>query len=218
MIQAYRTFLQGANDDARRLYQDLLTKNPGDPDAWYGLGDAWFHDEKQPIPLRFTESMRAFKRALELDPGMRSPSSTSTSSSGRASRQNPIWVLLPNDSISYVYGEKDRRLIDSVTTRQAVQRARAEAIRLARDWANLQPATAKAHEALLAALIAAQDYNGAGNEVARFRAVVPNHPELPFDDARIRFAVGRRSAGSAPARCLHRFAHARGPASHLGRH
>ena len=71
-----------------------------------------------------------------------------------------------------------------------MQRARAEAIRLARDWANLQPATAKAHEALLAALIAAQDYNGAGNEVARFRAVVPNHPELPFDDARIRFASG----------------------------
>ena len=134
--------------------------------------------------------MRAFKRALELDPGYALAFEHVNFILGRASRQNPIWVLLPNDSISYVYGEKDRRLIDSVTTRQAVQRARAEAIRLARDWANLQPATAKAHEALLAALIAAQDYNGAGNEVARFRAVVPNHPELPFDDARIRFAAG----------------------------
>ncbi len=43
---------------------------------------------------------------------------------------------------------------------------------------------------LLAALIVAQDYDGAGSEVARFRAVVPNHPELAFDDARIRFASG----------------------------
>jgi tetratricopeptide (TPR) repeat protein len=190
MIQAYRTFLQGANGDARRLYQELLAKNPGDPDAWYGLGDAWFHDEKESLPFRFTESMRAFKRALELDPGYALAFEHVNFILGRASRQNPMWVLLPNDSISFVYGDKERRLIDSAATREAVQRARAEAIRLARDWANLQPATAKAHEALLAALIAAQDYNGAENEVARFRAVVPNHPELPFDDARIRFASG----------------------------
>lgn len=190
MIHAYRTFLQGANGDARRLYQDLLTRNPGDPDAWYGLGDAWFHDDKQPVPLRFTESMRAFKRALELDPGYALAFEHVNFILGRASRQNPMWVLLPNDSISYVYGEKDRRLIDSATTATAVKRARGEAIRLARDWANLQPATPKAHEALLAALIAAQDYDGAASEVARFRAVVPNHPELPFDDARIRFASG----------------------------
>ncbi len=190
MIHAYRTFIQGANADARRLYQDLLVKNPGDPDAWYGLGDAWFHDEKEPLPLRFTESMRAFKRSLALDPGYALAFEHVNFILGRASRPNPAWVLLPGDSIAFVYGEKDKRLIDSAATGLAVNRARAEAIRLARDWANLQPATAKAHEALLAALIAAQDYDGAGNEVARFRAVVPTHPELPFDDARIRFASG----------------------------
>ena len=190
MIHAYRTFIQGANADARRLYQELLLKNPGDPDAWYGLGDAWFHDDKQPLPLRFTESMRAFKRALALDPGYALAFEHVNYILGRASRPNPPWVLLPGDSIAFVYGDKDKRLVDSAATTLAVTRARAEAIRLARDWANLQPATAKAHEALLAALIAAQDYDGAGSEVARFRAVVPKHPELPFDDARIRFASG----------------------------
>ncbi len=190
MIHAYRTFIQGANADARRLYQELLLKNPGDPDAWYGLGDAWFHDDKQPLPLRFTESMRAFKRALALDPGYALAFEHVNYVLGRASRPNPPWVLLPGDSIAFVYGDKDKRLVDSAATTLAVTRARAEAIRLARDWANLQPATAKAHEALLAALIAAQDYDGAGSEVARFRAVVPKHPELPFDDARIRFASG----------------------------
>ena len=190
MIHAYRTFIEGADADARRLYQELLVKNPGDPDAWYGLGDAWFHDDKQPLPLRFTESMRAFKRALALDPGYALAFEHVNYILGRASRQNPMWVLLPGDSIAMIYNDKDKRIIDSAATSLAVTRARAEAIRLARDWANLQPATAKAHEALLAALIAAQDYDGAGSEVARFRAVVPNHPELAFDDARIRFASG----------------------------
>ena len=141
-------------------------------------------------PLRFTASMRAFKRALALDPGYALAFEHVNYILGRASRQNPMWVLLPGDSIAMIYSDKDKRVIDSAATTLAVTRARAEAIRLARDWANLQPATAKAHEALLAALIAAQDYDGAGSEVARFRAVVPNHPELPFDDARIRFASG----------------------------
>jgi len=190
MIHAYRTFIQGANAEARRLYEELLRKNPGDPDAWYGLGDAWFHDDKQPLPMRFTASMRAFKRALALDPGYALAFEHVNFILGRASRQNPMWVLLPGDSIAFIYGDKDRRLVDTVATALAVKRARAEAIRLARDWANLQPATARAHEALLAALIAAQDYDGAGSEVARFRAVVPNHPELSFDAARIRFASG----------------------------
>ena len=190
MIHAYRTFIQGANADARRLYEELLAKNPGDPDAWYGLGDAWFHDDKQPLPMRFTASMRAFKRALALDPGYALAFEHVNFILGRASRPNPQWVLLPGDSIAFVYGEKERRAVDTAATALAVKRARGEAIRLARDWATLQPATAKAHEALLAALIAAQDYDGAGNEVARFRAVIPTHPELPFDDARIRFASG----------------------------
>ncbi len=190
MIHAYRTFVQGASGDARRLYEELLAKNPGDPDAWYGLGDAWFHDAKQPLALRFTESMRAFKRALALDPGYALAFEHVNYILGRASRPNPPWVLLPGDSIAYAYNDKDQRVIDSATTAVAVKRARAETIRLARDWANLQPATARAHEALLAALVAAEEFDAAGNEVARFRAVVPNHPELPFDDARIRFATG----------------------------
>ena len=134
--------------------------------------------------------MRAFKRALALDPGYALAFEHVNYILGRASRQNPMWVLLPGDSIAMIYDDKEKRVIDSAATTLAVTRARAEAIRLARDWANLQPATAKAHEALLAALIAAQDYDGAGSEVARFRAVVPNHPELAFDDARIRFASG----------------------------
>ena len=42
---------------------------PGDADAWYGLGEAWFHDttgmDQSPA---WTHAIRAFKRTLALDP------------------------------------------------------------------------------------------------------------------------------------------------------
>ena len=189
MIHAYRTFTQGGYQQARQMYQDLLAKNPDDVDAWYGLGDAWFHDDSMPLATRFTPSLRAFKRALELDPGYALAFDHVNFILGRASRPRPFWALLPGDSIALV-AEGERRYLDSTVVHAAVNRARSESIRLAQSWASLQPDIPKAHAALLAALIAAEDYDGAANEVTRFRAISPQHPELPFDDARIRFASG----------------------------
>lgn len=190
MIHAYRSFLQGDNIESRRLYDSLLARNPDDADVWYGLGDSWFHDSKVPLPARFTASLRAFKRALALDPGYALAFEHVNFILGRASRATPSWVLLPGDSIAMVYSDKGARILDSSVTSAAIKRGRLEAVRLARDWTSLQPGTARAHEALLAALLSAQDLDGASSEVARFRALAPNHPELPFDDARIRFASG----------------------------
>ena len=44
VINAYRAFLGGEFADARAAYQQLLTRDQSDADAWYGLGEAWFHD------------------------------------------------------------------------------------------------------------------------------------------------------------------------------
>jgi serine/threonine-protein kinase len=189
MIQAYRTFVQGEHTEARQIYQALLEKNPEDVDAWYGLGDTWFHDEGVAMAARFTASLRAFKRALALDPGYALAFDHVSFILSRASRPRPQWVLLPGDSIAVV-AEGARKDVDSATVAQAVVRARNESVSLARGWANLQPEIPKAHGALLGALLTAEDYPGATGEVARFRAVAPGHPELPFDDARIRFASG----------------------------
>lgn len=189
MIQAYRTFTQGNATEARRIYGELLARNPEDVDAWYGLGDAWFHDEGVPVPQRFTASLRAFKRALVLDPGYALAFDHANFILGRASRPHPPWVLLPGDSIA-MPAEGRAHAVDSVAEARAVQRARDESVTLAREWANLQPEGPRAHGALLGALLAADDLAGARAEVTRFRAIAPGHPELPFDDARIRFAAG----------------------------
>ncbi|MCU0619888.1 MAG: protein kinase [Gemmatimonadales bacterium] len=188
MIRAYRTFIEGRHAEARTLYQQLIDRDPNDPDAWYGLGDAWFHDEVALPPARFTPSLRAFKRALALDPGYALAFEHVSFLLGLASRAEPGLLLLPGDSIAFAAAMGQRP--DSAAVQADVARARAEAVRLARDWVALQPATPRAHEALLAALLAAGDDGGATVEIARFRSVLPTHPELPFDAARAQLARG----------------------------
>ena len=52
--------------------QQLLGHDSTDADAWYGLGDAWYHDTTKAMHvghLNHSESYRAFKHAIGLDPG-----------------------------------------------------------------------------------------------------------------------------------------------------
>ena len=69
VINAYRSFLGGEYAEARSLYQQLMARDQADADAWYGLGEAWFHDTTNVnLGPQFTQAIRAFNRALPLDP------------------------------------------------------------------------------------------------------------------------------------------------------
>jgi tetratricopeptide (TPR) repeat protein len=200
MIRSYRLFLEGRLFESRALYEQLIARDSTDVDAWYGLGDAWFHDTIA-LPARFTPSLRAFKRALELDPGYALAFEHVSFILGLASRPQPPVLLLAGDSIAS-QGEPPRKAGDAVLD-AAVTRARAEAIRLAQDWVTLQPTTPRAHEALLAALVTARDFAGAGRELDRFRTALPRSPELPMDQARLMVAQGDvRGATAALAAAL----------------
>ena len=52
MIRAYRAFIDGDYATSRGNYQQLLSRDSTDADAWYGLGDVWFHDTTQERPGR----------------------------------------------------------------------------------------------------------------------------------------------------------------------
>jgi len=69
LIRAYRAFIDGNLSMARQYYQDIIGRDPNATQAWYGLGDSWFHDEELPAPQRWTNALRAFMRTTELDPG-----------------------------------------------------------------------------------------------------------------------------------------------------
>ena len=197
VITAYRFFLLGQNAASRNIYQQLLTRNSRDADAWYGLGDAWFHDQKGRADLNWTESLRAFRRTLALAPDYALAYEHVQFMLYQASRPISGIVLVTPDSFTLGYNSVGTPLLDSVALAAATTRARAAGLESARAWSTAQPATGRAHLAMVDALLADQQYPAALVEVARFRASDPDNPETPFLQARVRFASGEGPRAAA---------------------
>ena len=201
VINAYRAFIGGEYRDARSLYQQLLSRDSGDADAWYGLGEAWFHDtagtDQTPA---WTQALRAFKRTLVLDPNYALAYEHIHAMLDLAAVAYPLYALLPADSFTISRTAAGRQLIDTVAVQAAVQRARGEALTSARNWVASQPTTLRAHGAMVNAYVTAGNYRAALSEVERFRQATPLHPELPFVEARIHFASGDIDRAAAQLR------------------
>jgi eukaryotic-like serine/threonine-protein kinase len=201
VINAYRAFLGGEYTQARSLYQQLIARDAGDADAWYGLGEAWFHDTAgvNQAPA-WTQAIRAFKRTLALDPNYALAYDHVHTMLSLAAADYPLYALLPADSFAVTRSSTGRSQMDSVTMRVAAQRARAEALTSARTWVASQPTTLRAHSAMVNAYVSAGNYTGALTELERFREATSLHPELPFVEARVRFASGDIDRAAAQLR------------------
>jgi eukaryotic-like serine/threonine-protein kinase len=201
VINAYRAFLGGEYAEARTSYQQLIGRDAGDADAWYGLGEAWFHDTTgiNQAPA-WTQALRAFKRTLDLDPTYALAYDHIHTMLSLSATDRPFYALLPGDSFVVARSPQGRAAIDSVALRNAVQRARTEALASARTWVASQPTTLRAHGAMVNAYVSARNYGGALSEVERYRQATPVHPELPFVEARIRFASGEVERAAAQLR------------------
>ncbi|MGZ8398331.1 MAG: protein kinase domain-containing protein, partial [Gemmatimonadales bacterium] len=201
VINAFRAFVQGETGEARALYQQLLARDASDADAWYGLGDAWYHDtagaDQAPA---FTQALRAFKRALALDPNYALAYEHVHAMLSEAAVNKPLYALLPADSFVVARSADGRQLLDSAKLSAAVQRARGEALKSARSWVASQPTTLRAHGAMVNAYVGVRNYPAALAEVDRFREATPLHPELPFVQARIQFASGEVDRAAAQLR------------------
>jgi serine/threonine-protein kinase len=191
VINAYRAFIGGEFVEARDLYQRLLARDANDADAWYGLGEAWFHDtagaDQAPA---FTQAIRAFRRALDLDPEYALAYDHVQAMLGMAAEAKPGYALVANDSFTLAARADGQLLVDSLSLQAAVRRARAAGLATARSWVATQPSTLRAHGAMVNAYLVSGNYDAALGEVDRFRNTTPVHPELPFVEARIRFASG----------------------------
>ncbi len=192
MVDAYRTFLEGDYTTARGLYQALLSRDSRDADAWYGLGDAWFHDTSTAAPVtHWTNSLRAFERALTLDPGYSLAYDHIMTMLTTAGRPYSPYALVTPDSFVPAREPSGRALLDSSRLSEAVRRAGAEAVARGRTWVARQPETPRAHLALMEALAATGNSEAALNELSRVRTLDPGpHPELQFVEGRIRFQAG----------------------------
>jgi eukaryotic-like serine/threonine-protein kinase len=201
VINAYRAFTGGEYAEARDLYHQLLTRDDRDADAWYGLGEAWFHDEKgsNQAPA-LTQAIRAFRRTLDLDPDYVLAYDHVQHMLGMAAEAKPQYALVANDSFTPALAPDGRSLLDSASLQSAIRRARAAGLSTARNWVATQPSTLRAHGAMVDAYLVSGNYDAALGEVDRFRNTTPVHPELPFVEARIRFASGDVDRAAAQLR------------------
>jgi eukaryotic-like serine/threonine-protein kinase len=201
VINAYRAFLEGEYGEARGFYQRLIDRDAQDADAWYGLGEAWFHDTAGPNQApAFTQAIRAFRHTLDLDPDYALAYDHVQHMLGMAAEPKPGYALVAPDSFALAFRNDGRTLVDSVTLQGAVRRARSAGLSTARSWIASQPSTLRAHGAMVDAYLASGNYDAALGEVARFRNSTPVHPELPFVEARIRFASGDVDRAAAQLR------------------
>jgi len=192
MIGAYRAMLDGDYTRSQELYAGLLTRDSSDADAWYGLGDAVFHDSVAGNSAAgMTRSLRAFRKALSLDQGYALAYEHITSLLTSATRVNASYALVGPDSLTSVY-LRGRPAMDSVQREAARQHARGEAVQTARTWVQLQPGTARARRALFEALIANDSYTAASEEARELRRLLPAEGQelASFLEARVRFAAG----------------------------
>jgi serine/threonine-protein kinase len=201
VISAYQAFIGGQFTDARALYQQLLARDSADADAWYGLGEAWFHDtagtDQAPA---WTEAFRAFRRSLALDPEYALAYDHVQAMLAAAAGPRPAYAMVGPDSFAMARRGDGTARIDSTSLGAAVRRARSEALVSARSWVASQPTTFRAHGAMVEAYLASGNYTAAMAEVNRFRLTSPTHPEIPFVEAKIRFASGDVAHAAAQLR------------------
>jgi serine/threonine-protein kinase len=192
MIEAYRLFLESDFQQGAAAYRLLLAKDPRDADAWYGLGDVTFHDpDPATLGPRLTESVRAFKRAISLDPGYFLAYEHLEQMYRLASRDDPDFLLLPGDSVVFRRGP-EAPVMDTVELARAVLRARAEGLTAARTWLAHQPANVQAQNASIRALSVARAHAAALAELDRMAAdpMSAARADLPFLRAQVLAAQG----------------------------
>lgn len=186
LAEAYRALLTGDLQQGERQYSALVSRDQSDPDAWYGLADAAFHDGFERYDaVTLTRSLRAFKRVLAIDSNYTLAYEHITALLNDASRSNSWLVLLDSDSLAWS-DSAGRTLLDSVRVRRARMRARLQNVEVAREWTRLQPNTARAHYALYEALLASENVPAALQEAGQVRALIPNsvQPLASFLEAR----------------------------------
>lgn len=169
-------------DSARVRFAAAAAADSLSADAWYGLGDAWYHRTMaeaqlaraataplgsdsaratavlRPYGLRFahgfTESRRAFERTIALDSSYHLAYSHLVSIYGQLAGPD-AQLAFDGDSLRFVYGANDVRAYGGpARVEQSRARGRQLVEAAARGWAQADPEAPQAQQALMSAFLA----------------------------------------------------------------
>ncbi|HEX8851613.1 MAG TPA: serine/threonine-protein kinase [Gemmatimonadaceae bacterium] len=123
---------------AQQKYEAIVAHDPGDAEAWYGLGDAYWHhrpnDAKQ-LAQNWTRAYRAFNRTLSLDSTFHLAYSHKLDLYRQVS--NPgSYLVLAGDSLLLLDTDAARRGFGEQRIAQTRVEAKRLALRDARAWAD----------------------------------------------------------------------------------
>jgi len=155
MLAAYTDFSSAlhtafGSDTARRnalyaaaqsKYAAVVRRDTSDVEAWFGLGDAYFHHQPDNGPRSLANSnhaLRAFDRALALDSTFYLAYAHKLDLYRRATGVNS-YAVLDGDSLILLPGDSARRAFGLERVAQARQEARRRAGRDARAWLAADP-------------------------------------------------------------------------------
>jgi tetratricopeptide (TPR) repeat protein len=204
---------------AQRRYAAVVARDSGDAEAWYGLGDAFWHHRPHgwgsaEAVVNWSAALRAFNRTLALDSSFHLAYSHKMDMY-RAAAEPGSPVVLDGDSLRRLTGDMTRLVADPGVV-QAKRRAAELSVQEARHWAGADPVP-QAYLALARAYVAA----GRGEDgVAALDTALAEHPELrggmlPFLRAQLVWRA-RPEDGLAAAREALRGATAAGLARERG--
>ncbi len=187
-IEAHQAMAENDLARSKKIYGELVVADSTDPDAWYGLGDAWFHsDEGIDRAPAMTHSLAAFRRAIALDPDYHLAYDHVTTMLAEAAQENARYELTSAEQFRAVDSRSGR-----VPTHAALVRTRRAALDAARGWVGVQPRLVRAHRALLEAQLAAGNHRAALRTTNQIRELTDLglQPIVGFLEARIQFAAG----------------------------
>lgn len=174
--------------EAQSIYQALIASDSGVAEAWYGYGDALFHEPFDPKDLnastgRMTASMRAFQRTLALDSTFHLAYSHLIQQYQIVNGQNGL--LLVGDTIQVVIDSADIRRLGGATRIAALRdTALARGFSATRGWVRADP------DAVPAAAMLANGYMQAGktDSALAFLDIALKRPALA--NSSLRFMAG----------------------------
>ena len=174
-------------EDAQQRYTALLARDSTDVEAWYGLGDSYFHAPSPTLPQllkNWTQSLRAFNRTLALDSSfhLAYPHKIQIYTTAASSGSN---VVMDGDSLVGFQTPQAAEAFGRPRIEQLRVAARQRVIQDARHWVDADPEALESHRALGDAYMAAGRF---GEGASALRQAM-QRPELAGSDLHFRIAT-----------------------------
>ncbi|HWE44098.1 MAG TPA: hypothetical protein VG432_16465, partial [Gemmatimonadaceae bacterium] len=166
---------------AQQKYENIVARTPADAEAWYGLGDSYYHHrlrDQRATVRNWTRAWRAFNRTLALDSSFHLAYLHKLEIEREGSRLGS-GLLIDGDSL-VLLDSAGRHLVNDARASQLRAAAKSLAIRDAHAWVAAD-ASSQAYQALVSAYIDAGFVDSAAIAVEEAqRRPLSRSPVLPY--------------------------------------